>query len=77
VTQWRSKAPPRHRRLTNRAEKETPRWGVSPAKAEALIAAVCLAGTNTRRVKRALCSLFEGTVGKGGHTRRCHARHRA
>jgi putative transposase len=33
-------------------------------KAEALIAAVYLAGTNTRRVKRALFGLFEGAVSK-------------
>lgn len=33
-------------------------------KAEALIAAVYLAGTNTQRVKRALTGLFEGAVGK-------------
>ena len=32
--------------------------------AEALIAAVYLAGTNTRRVKRALFGLFQGAVGK-------------
>jgi len=32
-------------------------------KAEALIASVYLAGTNTRRVKRALCGLFQGAVG--------------
>ncbi len=50
VTEWRSKALPRYRRLTR--------------KAEALIAAVYLAGTNTRRVKRALAGLFEGEVGK-------------
>ena len=50
VTEWRSKALPRYRRLTK--------------KAEALIAAVYLAGTNTRRVKRALVSLFEGAVSK-------------
>jgi putative transposase len=31
---------------------------------EALIAAVYLAGTNTRRVKRALAALFRGAVGK-------------
>ena len=37
VTEWRSKALPRYRRLTK--------------KAEALIASVYLAGTNTRRVK--------------------------
>jgi hypothetical protein len=50
VTEWRSKALPRYQRLTK--------------KAEALIAAVYLAGTNTRRVKRALFGLFEGTVSK-------------
>ena len=33
-------------------------------KAEALIASVSLAGTNTRRVKRALNGLFEGAVSK-------------
>ena len=43
VTEWRSKALPRYQRLTK--------------KAEALIAAVYLAGTNTRRVKRALGGL--------------------
>jgi transposase-like protein len=50
VSEWRSKALPRYRRLTK--------------KAEALIAAVYLAGTNTRRVKRALFGLFEGAVSK-------------
>jgi len=50
VSEWRSKALPRYRRLTR--------------KAEALIAAVYLAGTNTRRVKRALFGLFEGAVSK-------------
>jgi putative transposase len=50
VTEWRSMALPRYRRLTR--------------KAEALIAAVYLAGTNTRRVKRALFGLFEGAVSK-------------
>lgn len=50
VTEWRSKALPRCQRLTK--------------KAGALIAAVCLAGTNTRRVNRALFGLFEGTVSK-------------
>ena len=39
ATKWRSKALPRYQRLTK--------------KAEALIAAVYLAGTNTRRIKRA------------------------
>lgn len=50
VTEWRSKALPRYQRLTK--------------KAEALIAAIHLAGTNTRRVKRALFGLFQGAVGK-------------
>ena len=50
VTEWRSKALPRYQRLTK--------------KAEALIAAVYLSGTNTRRVKRALYGLFEGSVSK-------------
>ena len=43
--EWRSKALPRYQRLTK--------------KAEALIASVYLAGTNTRRVKRALYGLFQ------------------
>tara|TARA_R110000744_G_scaffold129124_1_gene236462 strand:- start:120 stop:1322 length:1203 start_codon:yes stop_codon:yes gene_type:complete len=50
VTEWRSQALPRYQRLTK--------------KAEALIASVYLAGTNTRRVKRALYGLFQGAVGK-------------
>jgi transposase-like protein len=50
ITEWRSKALPRYQRLTK--------------KAEALIASVYLAGTNTRRVKRALYGLFQGAVSK-------------
>ena len=50
ASEWRSKALRRYQRLTN--------------KAEALIAAVYLAGTNTRRVKRALFGLFDGAVSK-------------
>lgn len=50
ISEWHSKALPRYRRITK--------------KAEALIAAVYLAGTNTRRVKRALFGLFEGAVSK-------------
>jgi putative transposase len=50
TTEWRSKALARYQRLTRRAE--------------ALIAAVYLSGTNTRRVKRALFGLFQGAVGK-------------
>jgi transposase-like protein len=48
--EWRSQALPRYRRLTR--------------KAEALVAGAYLAGTNTRRVKRALSTLFAGAVGK-------------
>jgi len=52
--EWRSKALPRYQRLTK--------------KAEALIAAVYLSGTNTRPrfggVKRALFGLFQGAVSK-------------
>ncbi len=50
TTEWRSRALPRYQRLTK--------------KAEALIAAVYLSGTNTRRVKRALYGLFKGAVGR-------------
>jgi len=50
ASEWRSKALPRYQRLTK--------------KAEALIASVYLAGTNTRRVKRALHGLFQGAVSK-------------
>ena len=50
TTEWRSQALRRYQRLTK--------------KAEALIASVYLAGTNTRRVKRALFGLFAGAVGK-------------
>ncbi len=50
TTEWRSQALARYQRLTKRAE--------------ALIASVYLAGTNTRRVKRALFGLFQGAVGK-------------
>lgn len=48
--EWRSKSLRRYQRLTK--------------KAEALIASVYLAGTNTRRVKRALVGLFDGAVSK-------------
>jgi putative transposase len=50
TTEWRSAALPRYARMTRQAE--------------ALIAATYLAGTNTRRVKRALAALFKGAVGK-------------
>ena len=50
TTEWRSKALPRYQRLTKRAEAQ--------------IAAIYLAGTNTRRVKRALFGLFQGRSAK-------------
>jgi len=50
TAEWRSKALRRYQRLTKRAE--------------ALIAGAYLAGTNTRRVRRALAALFDGAVGK-------------
>src|SRR3954454_19730437 len=48
--EWRNRTLPACKRLTRRAE--------------ALIAGSCLAGTNTRRVRRALGTLFGGAVGK-------------
>ena len=50
TAEWRSKGLRRYQRLTKRAE--------------ALIAGAYLAGTNTRRVRRALSALFDGAVGK-------------
>ena len=48
--EWRSTALPRYARMTRQVET--------------LIAGAYLAGTNTRRVKRALAALFKGAVGK-------------
>jgi putative transposase len=48
--EWRSAALPRYARMTKQVE--------------ALIASAYLAGTNTRRVRRALAALFKGAVGK-------------
>src|SRR5689334_442972 len=48
--EWRSAVLPRYARRTRQAE--------------ALIASAYLAGTNTRRVQRALAALFRGAVGK-------------
>jgi transposase-like protein len=56
--EWRSKGLPAYQRLTRRAE--------------ALIAGTYLAGTNTRRVRRALGTLFEGAVGKDTVSRVWH-----
>jgi putative transposase len=50
TTEWRSKALPAYQRRTPMAD--------------AVIAGAYLAGTNTRRVRRALKALFGGTVGK-------------
>src|SRR6187549_242712 len=48
--EWQSAVLPRYARMTRQVE--------------ALIAAAYLAGTNTRRVKRALGALFKGAIGK-------------
>lgn len=48
--EWRSKTLPAYKRVTKQAER--------------LIAGAYLAGTNTRRVRRALAGLFGGAVGK-------------
>jgi transposase-like protein len=53
--EWRSQAIPAYKRLTKRAE--------------AIIANAYLAGTNTRRVRRALAGLFGGKVGKDAVSR--------
>jgi putative transposase len=50
TTEWRSKALPAYQRRTQAAD--------------ALIAGAYLAGTNTRRVRRALAALFKGAIGK-------------
>ncbi|MGH9779108.1 MAG: IS256 family transposase [Candidatus Acidiferrales bacterium] len=50
TSEWRNRTLPAYKRLTRRAE--------------ALIAGAYLAGTNTRRVRRALAALFGGAVGK-------------
>src|ERR687895_374833 len=53
--EWRSELLPAYRRLSRRAEL--------------LIAQVCLAGVNTRRVRRALQTLFAGRIGKDAVSR--------
>jgi putative transposase len=50
TAEWKSKALPRYARMTRQVE--------------ALIAGTYLAGTNTRRVRRALAALFRGSIGK-------------
>ena len=56
--EWHSKTLPAYKRLTKRAE--------------ALIAGAYLAGTNTRRVRRALAAVFDGAVGKDTVSRVWH-----
>lgn len=56
--EWHSTVLPAYKRLTKRAE--------------ALIAGAYLAGTNTRRVRRALAALFDGAVGKDTVSRVWH-----
>lgn len=56
--EWHSKTLPAYKRLTQRAET--------------LIAGAYLAGTNTRRVRRALATLFGGAVGKDTVSRAWH-----
>jgi putative transposase len=53
--EWRSKVLPRYARMTRQME--------------ALIAGTYLAGTNTRRVRRALAALFKGAIGKDAVSR--------
>ena len=56
--EWRSQTLPAYKRLTVQAER--------------LIAGAYLAGTNTRRVRRALAALFGGAVGKDTVSRTWH-----
>jgi putative transposase len=50
TAEWKSRVLPRYARMTRQVE--------------ALIAGTYLAGTNTRRVRRALAALFKGAIGK-------------
>ena len=50
TAEWQSRTLPRYARMTRQVE--------------ALIAGTYLAGTNTRRVRRALAALFKGAIGK-------------
>jgi Transposase, Mutator family. len=59
-----SKALPRYRRLTKSEADKQPAWSAVCPTNEALIAAIYLAGTNMRRVKRVLVSPFGGAVDK-------------
>ena len=55
TVEWKSRALPRYARMTRQVE--------------ALIAGTYLAGTNTRRVRRALAALFKGAIGKDAVSR--------
>jgi putative transposase len=58
TSEWRNRTIPAYQRLTKRAE--------------GLIAAAYLSGTNTRRVRRALGALFGGAIGKDVVSRAWH-----
>ena len=58
TSEWRNRTIPAYKRLTKRAE--------------GLIAAAYLSGTNTRRVRRALGALFGGAIGKDVVSRAWH-----
>jgi transposase-like protein len=58
TSEWRNGTIPAYKRLTKRAE--------------ALIAGAYLSGTNTRRVRRALATLFGGAIGKDVVSRAWH-----
>jgi putative transposase len=55
TAEWKSRVLPRYARMTKQVE--------------ALIAGTYLAGTNTRRVRRALAALFKGAIGKDAVSR--------
>lgn len=55
TAEWKSRVLPRYARMTRQVE--------------ALIAGTYLAGTNTRRVRRALAALFKGAIGKDAVSR--------
>ncbi len=61
TSEWHNRTIPAYKRLTRRAE--------------ALIAATYLSGTNTRRVRRALGALFGGAIGKDVVSRAWHKVH--
>jgi putative transposase len=61
TSEWRNRTIPAYRRLIRRAE--------------ALIAAAYLSGTNTRRVRRVLGASFGGAVGKDTVSRARHKVH--